>query len=52
MGNITDRTVSRFGAKRLYILIGSIASAVTFVMMWLRVSTPSVTVMYLFYIVM
>ena len=52
MGNITDRTRSKFGPKRFYILIGSIISAVTFVMMWLRVSTDSVAVMYLFYIVM
>ena len=52
MGNITDRTSSRFGPKRFYILIGSIASAVTFVLMWLRVSTPSIAVMYVFYIVM
>lgn len=52
MGNITDRTVSKFGPKRFYILIGSIASAVTFVLMWLRVSTPSVAVMYIFYILM
>ena len=52
MGNITDRTRSKFGAKRFYILIGSILSAITFVMMWLRVSTPSVAVMYIFYIVM
>ena len=48
MGNITDRTSSRFGPKRFYILIGSIASAVTFVLMWLRVSTPSIAVMYVF----
>ncbi len=52
MGNITDRTISRFGPKRLYILVGSIVSSLTFVMMWLRVSTPSVAVMYIFYIVM
>ena len=52
MGNITDRTSSRFGPKRFYILIGSIVSAVTFVLMWLRVSTPSVALMYVFYIVM
>lgn len=52
MGNITDRTRSKFGPKRFYILIGSIISAVTFVLMWLRISTPSVAVMYVFYIVM
>ena len=28
MGNITDRTQSRFGAKRFYILIGSFISAI------------------------
>lgn len=52
MGNITDRTQSRFGPKRFYILIGSIISAITFVLMWLRISTTSVAVMYIFYIVM
>lgn len=52
MGIITDRTRSRFGPKRFYILIGSIASAVTFVMLWLRFSTPSLAAMYVFYILM
>ena len=32
MGNITDRTHSRFGAKRFYILIGSFISAITFIL--------------------
>lgn len=52
MGNITDRTTSRFGPKRFYILIGSIASGLTFVLMWLRVNTASVPLMYAFYILM
>ena len=52
MGNITDRTRSKFGPKRFYILIGSVISAVTFVMMWLRVNAPSMKMMYVFYIVM
>ena len=52
MGNITDRTTSRFGPKRFYILIGSILSGVTFVLMWLRVSTTSTALMYVFYILM
>ena len=52
MGNITDRTRSKFGAKRFYILIGSFAAAITFVLMWLRVTSESMAVMYLFYIVM
>ena len=33
MGNIVDRTKSRFGAKRFYLLVGSILSAITFVLM-------------------
>ena len=37
MGNITDRTRSKFGPKRLYILIGSIASALTYVLLWTTV---------------
>ena len=52
MGNITDRTRSRFGPKRFYILIGSFLSAITFVLMWMKIPTNSVTVMYIFYIVM
>ena len=52
MGNITDRTKSRFGAKRLYILIGSFASAITFVLLWLNIDSPSMTMKYIFYIVM
>ena len=52
MGNITDRTTSRFGAKRFYILIGSIASGLTFVLMWLRINSTSIPLMYAFYILM
>ena len=52
MGNITDRTRSKFGPKSFYILIGSFIAPITFVLMWLRVVTPSVTLMYIFYIVM
>ena len=52
MGNITDRTRSRFGPKRLYIMIGSIASAITFVLMWLSISSKSTAVLYVFYLAM
>ena len=52
MGNITDRTVSRFGAKRFYILIGGIISALTFVVMWVTIPTKSVVGMYIFYLCM
>ena len=50
MGNITDRTKSRFGAKRFYILIGAIVSSLTFVLMWLTIPTKSVIGLYIFYI--
>ena len=52
MGNITDRTVSRFGAKRFYILVGGIVSALTFVVMWITIPTKSMTVLYIFYLFM
>ena len=52
MGNITDRTVSRFGAKRFYILIGGIASAITFVAMWITIPTRETVVLYVFYMLM
>lgn len=34
MGIISDRTVSRFGRKRVYVLFGSIALAVSFMLLW------------------
>lgn len=52
MGNITDRTVSKFGPKRFYIMIGGIVSAITFVLMWLTIPTKSVVAMYIFYLAM
>ncbi len=52
MGNITDRTVSRFGAKRFYILVGGIISAITFVVMWITIPTKSITGLYIFYLCM
>ena len=52
MGNITERTHSKFGAKRFYILIGSFASAITFVLIWMNINTPSMTAKYVFYMVM
>ena len=43
MGNIVERTRSKYGPKRFYILVGSIASAVTFVLMWINMHSPSMT---------
>lgn len=52
MGNIADRTKSKFGAKRFYLLIGSFASAVTFLLMWVKFTSQSTAVQYLFYVLM
>lgn len=52
MGNIADRTRSRFGPKRFYILIGSLVSALTFILMWVTVPMPSMTAKYVFYMLM
>ncbi len=52
MGNIVDRTHSKFGAKRFYILVGSIISAITFAVMWLNFETSSTGAQYAFYAVM
>ena len=52
MGNIADRTKSKFGPKRFYMLIGSIVSAITFLVMWIPLKTPGVTGQYIFYALM
>ena len=52
MGNIADRTTSRFGAKRFWILAGSIVSAVTFAVMWIPFLSGSTTARYIFYMLM
>lgn len=52
MGNITERTRSRFGAKRFYILIGSFASGIMFVLIWTSISAPSMMAKYAYYMIM
>jgi len=53
MGNICDRTKSRHGAKRFYILIGSFVSAITFLLMWISLAgITSMTGKYFFYLLM
>ncbi len=53
MGNIADRTSSKFGAKRFWILVGSIISAITFTVMWIPfMAGGSVIGQYIFYILM
>jgi Na+/melibiose symporter-like transporter len=48
MGNIVDRTQSKYGAKRFYLLIGSFVGAITFAMMWISISASANT-LYFFY---
>ena len=53
MGNICDRTRSKYGSKRFYILIGSIISAITFILMWVSIGQGSeMTAKYVFYMLM
>ncbi|WP_024865109.1 MFS transporter [Butyrivibrio sp. FCS014] len=53
MGNIADRTSSKLGAKRFWMLVGSIISALTFVIMWIPYTAGgSVTGQYIFYVLM
>lgn len=52
MGNITDRTKSRFGSKRFYMLIGSFISAITFILLWIPVEASTVELKYIFYMLM
>jgi len=52
MGNIADRTVSKFGPKRFYMLIGSIISAITFALLWIPIHIPSSVGQYIFFVAM
>ena len=52
MGNIADRTTSKFGPKRFWILVGSVISAVTFALMWIPFATQSTIAQFIFYMMM
>ena len=52
MGNIVERTKSKYGAKRFYILVGSIASGILFILMWIDIHSSSMVANYIFYVVM
>ena len=51
MGNITDRTKSKLGAKRLFLLIGSVLSGISFAMLWSTIE-GSMMMQYAFYLLM
>lgn len=52
MGNIVDRTKSKYGAKRFYILIGSFISTITFLLLWTSFIHENVILQYVYYVFM
>ena len=53
MGAIADRTKSKYGPKRFWLLVGSIASAITFIALWIPFKAGgSVMGQYAFYVIM
>ena len=50
MGSIVDRTKSKYGSKRFYLLIGSFIAAVTFALLWVSLNGPMIA-QYLFYLI-
>jgi oligogalacturonide transporter len=50
MGSIVDRTKSKFGSKRFYLLLGSFIGAITFSLLWVSLTGPMIF-MYIFYLV-
>lgn len=52
LGMITDRTRSRFGRRRIFLLIGIIPVIVTFTALWYSFGIQSVTLKFIYYIVM
>ena len=51
MGRITDRTKSRFGKRRVYLLFGAIPFGLIFVLMWLTpISGDATTLKFLYYL--
>ncbi|MBE0450289.1 MAG: MFS transporter [Clostridia bacterium] len=51
MGNIADRTQSKFGAKRFYLLIGSVLSGLSFAMLWSTLE-GGIMLQYAYYLLM
>ncbi len=52
MGRIVDKTHSRFGKRKVYMLFGAIPFALTFVFLWIVPSTDSQALKFLFYTAM
>jgi len=52
LGAITDRTRSRFGRRRIFLLIGILPVIVTFTALWYSFGIQSLTLKFVYYIVM
>ncbi len=52
LGMITDRTRSRFGRRRIFLLIGIIPVIVTFTALWYSFGIQSISLKFVYYIVM
>ncbi len=52
LGMITDRTRSRFGRRRIFLLIGIIPVIVSFTALWYSFGIQSVSIKFIYYIVM
>lgn len=51
MGSIVDKTKSKYGAKRFYLLVGSFIAGVTFSMLWISFDGGEI-IQYIFYLAM
>ncbi len=52
MGRIVDKTQSRFGKRKVYMLFGSVPFIVSFILMWMVPSTDVQALLFLFYTAM
>lgn len=52
MGAIADRTKSKYGSKRFWLLVGAISSAISFIALWIPFKVGGVVGQYIFYVVM
>lgn len=50
MGTIVDRTRSKYGSKRFYLLLGSFIGTITFTLLWVSITGPIIW-MYIYYLV-
>lgn len=49
MGRISDRTKSKYGKRRIYMLFGAIPFGFTFILLWLTPDTADQTLRFLYY---